>query len=270
MSTAMSASSCCTSWWPAIGLPNWLALARVADGRVQAALGDADAAGRDRHPALGQRGHGDPEALALGAEHARRRAPGRPRGPAPRWPGRAGRACRGSPWRVSPGASVGTRKAVTPRGPGPPVRAKTSATSAQVPLVMNILVPLSTQSSPSRTARVVSVAGVGAGARLGEARSSRAPRRRTAAAATRALLRVGAVRGDRLGDQAERDRDDAAHRRVAPAELLDAPGSTRGGRRRSRRQLLGDGQAEEAELAELLDDRAVDALARGPTRPRAG
>ncbi len=45
--------------------------------------------------------------------------------------------------RSRPGESVGTRKAVTPLGPGPPVRAKMTATSAQVPLVMNILEPLS-------------------------------------------------------------------------------------------------------------------------------
>ena len=39
-----------------------------------------------------------------------------------------------------------------PRGPSPPVRAKTSATSAQVPLVMKSFWPLITQSSPSRRA----------------------------------------------------------------------------------------------------------------------
>src|SRR6266702_2889068 len=60
----------------------------------------------------------------------------------------------------NPGASVGTRKAVTPFGPGPPVRANTSATPAQPPLVMNILEPLIRQapSSPSRSARDSSAA----------------------------------------------------------------------------------------------------------------
>ena len=53
-----------------------------------------------------------------------------------------------------PGVSVGTRNAVTPRGPASPVRANTSARSAQVPLVMNIFEPDSTQPSPSRTALV--------------------------------------------------------------------------------------------------------------------
>ncbi len=66
------------------------------------------------------------------------------------------------PWisvRVKPGRSVGTRKAVMPRWPGSPVRAKTRATSAQVPLVMKVLVPLSDHwPSLPRTARVVRLA----------------------------------------------------------------------------------------------------------------
>ena len=41
---------------------------------------------------------------------------------------------------------VGTRKHVIPRGPSPPVRAKTSATDAHVPSVMNVFDP----SAPSR------------------------------------------------------------------------------------------------------------------------
>ncbi|MDH6187334.1 hypothetical protein M2168_000366 [Streptomyces sp. CZ24] len=52
---------------------------------------------------------------------------------------------------VNPGVPVGTRKAVRPFSP---VRAKTSATSATVPLVMKILAPSMTQSPPSRRARV--------------------------------------------------------------------------------------------------------------------
>ena len=43
-----------------------------------------------------------------------------------------------------PGVSVGTRNAETPRGPSSLVRAKTSATSAQVPLVMKSFWPLRT------------------------------------------------------------------------------------------------------------------------------
>ena len=51
---------------------------------------------------------------------------------------------------VKPGVSVGTTK---PRMPSS-VCAHTTATPASVPLVIHILPPLSTQSSPSRLARV--------------------------------------------------------------------------------------------------------------------
>ena len=51
---------------------------------------------------------------------------------------------------MKPGVSVGTTK---PRMPSS-VCAQTTATSARVPLVIHILEPLSTQSSPSRRARV--------------------------------------------------------------------------------------------------------------------
>ncbi len=51
---------------------------------------------------------------------------------------------------VKPGVDVGTTK---PRMPSS-VRAHTTATSATVPLVIHILVPSSTQSSPSRLATV--------------------------------------------------------------------------------------------------------------------
>ena len=61
--------------------------------------------------------------------------------------------------RLEAGASVGTTKHVIPRGPASPVRAKTSACAAQEPSVMKIFWPLSTQSSPSRSARVSSPPG---------------------------------------------------------------------------------------------------------------
>ena len=57
---------------------------------------------------------------------------------------------------VNPGVSVGTRK---PRMPSS-VCAQTVATSARLPLVIHILVPLSTQSLPSRRARVRMPAGL--------------------------------------------------------------------------------------------------------------
>ncbi len=57
-----------------------------------------------------------------------------------------------------PGEPVGTRNAVIPRGPGSPVRAKTSAVAAQEPSVMKTLEPDSSQSPPSRSASVASAA----------------------------------------------------------------------------------------------------------------
>nr|CRL53662.1 hypothetical protein CPGR_00941 [Mycolicibacterium fortuitum subsp. fortuitum DSM 46621 = ATCC 6841 = JCM 6387] len=57
---------------------------------------------------------------------------------------------------VKPGVSVGTTK---PRMPSS-VWAHTVATSARLPLVIHILVPLSTQSVPSRRARVRMPAGL--------------------------------------------------------------------------------------------------------------
>jgi hypothetical protein len=39
-----------------------------------------------------------------------------------------------------------------PRGPSPPVRAKTRAREAHVPSVMNVFEPVSTQPSPARSA----------------------------------------------------------------------------------------------------------------------
>ena len=60
---------------------------------------------------------------------------------------------------LNPSEAVGTRKHVIPRGPSPPVRAKTSATPAHEPSVMKIFEPESTQSPPSRSARVTSEPG---------------------------------------------------------------------------------------------------------------
>ena len=58
-----------------------------------------------------------------------------------------------------PSEPVGTRKHVIPRAPSPPVREKTSASPAQVPSVMKIFEPEISQSPPSRSARVVRLAG---------------------------------------------------------------------------------------------------------------
>jgi hypothetical protein len=56
-----------------------------------------------------------------------------------------------------PGVPAGTRK---PRTPSSSVRAQTTARSAMPPLVIHILVPLSTQSPPSRRALVRIPAGL--------------------------------------------------------------------------------------------------------------
>ena len=57
-----------------------------------------------------------------------------------------------------PAEPVGTRKALIPFGPGAPVRAKTIAVEAHEPSVMKTFEPVSTHSSPSRSARVTSAA----------------------------------------------------------------------------------------------------------------
>ena len=58
----------------------------------------------------------------------------------------------------NPSDAVGTRNAVIPRGPSPPVRANTIAVSAHEPSVMKTFAPVSVQPSPSASARVVSAA----------------------------------------------------------------------------------------------------------------
>ena len=169
------------------------------------------------------------------------------------------------PWisrRVSPGASAGTRNALTPLWPAPPVRAKSSTTSAHVPLVMNILLPVIVYVSPSRTARVVRLAA------SEPVPGSVSPKQPTASpevsrgSQARLLLLAPPVR-DGLGDQAERDGDDAAHGGVAAAQLLGDQ-AVRQVVAAGAAVLLADGQAEEAERAELLDDAAVDALGAVP------
>ena len=77
------------------------------------------------------------------------------------------------------------------------------------------------------------------------------------------LLLLGAEEQDRLADQAAADRHDAAQRGVGAAELLH-------GQRvgdvvaAEAAVLLGDGQAEEADLGHLGHDREVDGLVAVP------
>ena len=119
-----------------------------------------------------------------------------------------------------PSASVGTTKHVMPRGPSPPVRAKTSASDAHVPSVMNVFEPrehpavavtLGTRDERGRVR-----AATGLGQRVAAERLARRELRQPVA-----LLLLGAEARDRLADEADVDGDDAAHRRVGLAELLD-------------------------------------------------
>ena len=79
----------------------------------------------------------------------------------------------------------------------------------------------------------------------------------------RAFLLLVAPGRDGLGDQAERDGDDAADRGVAAAQLLgdQAVGEMVAARAAV---LLVDGEPEEAERAQLPHDRLVDVLRAVP------
>ena len=58
--------------------------------------------------------------------------------------------------RITPGASMGTRKTVKPSWPASgSVRVRSITMAARCPLVMKVFEPLITQPSPSRTARVL-------------------------------------------------------------------------------------------------------------------
>ena len=127
---------------------------------------------------------------------------------------------------------------------------------------MNIFEPVISQSSPSRTARVASEPAsepVPGSVRPKQASASPAQSRGSHSL----LLRRGAVRGDGLADQAERDRDQAAHGRVAAPQLLEheAVGDVVAA---AAAHLLRDRQPEQAEVAESPDDVAVDRLAPVP------
>ena len=68
VSTAMSADQLLHELVAGDGLAELVAPAGVPDGGVEAALRDADAPGRNRHPSLGEAGQGDREALTLGTQ----------------------------------------------------------------------------------------------------------------------------------------------------------------------------------------------------------
>jgi hypothetical protein len=126
---------------------------------------------------------------------------------------------------VKPGVPAGTRIALICGEPSAlvPVRAVTVTTEVRsLPeLVMNALAPLTTHSSPSRTA--------GCGwhrrrnrRRLGEAeRASARPRRGREEAL---LLLLAAVAEDRVDAEADTGAEGDPDRLVDPAELLDGDG----------------------------------------------
>jgi len=78
-------------------------------------------------------------------------------------------------------------------------------------------------------------------------------------------LLLAAVDEDRLCHQAERHRHDAAHRRVAAAQLLHHQAVRQVVTARAA-VLLGDRHAEEPELGQLRDDAQVDRLDPVPLR----
>ena len=151
------------------------------------------------------------------------------------------------PWMstvVKPGVPRGTRK---PRMPSS-VRAHTVATSAMLPLVIHILLPVSSQSSPSRTARVGMPAGF-------EPKSGSVSPKQPIAVAGRQpgqpflLLLLGAVAPDREHGQRALHRHEAAQAAVAGLQFQTGqPVADRVG---ACAAVAGQVHAEQAELAEF-------------------
>ena len=173
----MSARRNATAWCSMIFCAERLALLRIGERRL---------IGRPRHA---ERLRGDADAPAFEVGRARcdtprlpARASGRGSAPCPRTRAarcrrRAGRACARAARRDSPAVSVGTIKALMPLRPASgSVTAKTIATCAFCPEVMNCLVPLSTQRLPWRRARVLIAAASEPAPRLGQAEARPASR----------------------------------------------------------------------------------------------
>ena len=129
-----------------------------------------------------------------------------------------------------------------------------TSTSALLPCVMKVLVPLSTQWSPSRTAVRARAGGVAAGVGLGQrpgaqllaARQRRQPAR---------LLRVGAEHEDVRGAEAVVRRDRQRDGRVDARELLQAEAVVDGGHPGAA-PLLGELNPHQAQVGQLRDERA--------------
>ena len=147
------------------------------------------------------------------------------------------------------------------------VRTSSVITSARAAWVIQVLLPVTTQSSPSRTARVRSAprsepvlgsvkTAVGRISPRGDLRQPVLP------SAPRCRRRGSARRRSPSGCRASRRRYSRA---TAPRRRRTSPSC----RRPRAAVLLGDGQAEDAELAHLLDDLDRDvARSSGATRGR--
>ena len=166
-------------------------------------------------------------------------------------------------WAANPGVSVGTTK---PRMPpfSSPALAQTTATSAIEPLVIHIFEPLSTQSSPSRRARVRIDAGVGAVVGLGEAEAADRLARRHPRQPLLLLL-LGAEPPDREHREAALHRHQRADAGVARLEL--EAGQAVVDRRHARAAVALEVHAEQADLAELAGELAAPAGRRPRTSP---
>ena len=229
----MSASLAWVSWKPAIGRPNCSRGAGVVDRGVQAVPGRAQRAPDDAVPRLGQAGQRRLEPARLGqprvagqphvVEHDLAGGRGAQRHLVPDLPGRDARAC--------PSAR---RSRATPSS----VRAQITATSATGALVIHILVPCSTQSSPSRRARVGHRRRVGAVVGLGqpEAADRLAGRHRRQPPL---LLLLAAVPPDRVHRQRALHADQASGRPSRPPPAPGRPARTRPRRRRRSRTRSG-------------------------------
>ncbi len=138
------------------------------------------------------------------------------------------------------------------------VAAMMTSTSALLPCVMKVLVPLSTQSSPSRTAVVrVPAASLPALGSVSAQAPSFSPR--ASGVEPSRLLRVGAEHEDVGGPQAVVRRHRQGHRRVDARELFQAEAVVDGGHPGAA-PLLGELNPHQAQLGQLRDECAREFL----------
>ena len=223
--TIMSAIISWTSWKLGDRHAELLALLRVGDRGVDAALADAHAAGGDRVAARVERRHRDLEPVADLAHQGVVAAPRRRRGRARRCRRRAGQACREPPGVEKPSVSVGTRKHAMPRCPWPgSVWANTSATSATLPSEIHIFCPLIRQPPSIFSARGADRGRVGARVGLGQPEAAEAPRRSRASAASAASApRCPSARSSRTPARSGRRRRCACAESPRPTSSTISP-----------------------------------------------